>query len=207
MDEAGNSATIAHPTPGPRRREPRRLPPEPRIGTVEFANGVLGGAPSAGLAVGMSMCTDIETPVSRRTIVGMSCLSRVVKVAVVSVAATFAGWRLFEALYVWADHVGDAEVVSGQSEWFAGTTQYLIANAAGWTFVPVSVWGLLRLMRVRANYLAVAVCAVVWIVFTAPRLVGSHSAPGAIAVWVGVQAAATVAGSVLSPRLSPSRAR
>ena len=127
----------------------------------------------------------------------MRYLVQAAKTAVASAAATVGGWRLFESLYIWADHAADAEVASGQSEWFAGGTQYLVANAVGWIFVPTAVWGLLRLLRVRGNHLAVIVSAFVWIVFTAPRLVGSHPSAGTVVLWVTVQTAATVAASVV----------
>ncbi|MFE4824023.1 hypothetical protein ACFRFU_48315 [Streptomyces sp. NPDC056704] len=127
----------------------------------------------------------------------MGYLIQAAKAVAASAAATLGGWRLFESLYVWADHAADAEVDSGQSEWFAGSTQYLIANAAGWVFVPIAVWGFLRLMRVRGNHLAVIVSAFVWVIFTAPRLVGSHPSRGTVVVWVAVQTAVTAAASVV----------
>ncbi|MFI5800859.1 hypothetical protein [Streptomyces sp. NPDC051677] len=134
----------------------------------------------------------------------MDYFIRTVKATAAAVAATLAGWRLFESLYVWADHAADAEVDSGQPEWFAGTSQYLVANAAGWAFLPVAVWGLLRLIRVRGNHLAVITSAFVWVTFTAPRLVGSHPSPGAVVAWVAVQTAVTAAASVVQVAAMPA---
>lgn len=137
----------------------------------------------------------------------MGYFIRAAKAAAAAAAATLAGWRLFESLYVWADHAADAEVDSGQSEWFAGTSQYLVANAAGWAFVPVAVWGLLRLVRVRGNHLAVIVSAFVWVAFTAPHLVGSHPSLGAVVAWVAVQTAVTAAASVVQSAAMPASTR
>ncbi|GGP00936.1 hypothetical protein GCM10012280_70790 [Wenjunlia tyrosinilytica] len=134
----------------------------------------------------------------------MGYLMQAAKAAAAAVAATLAGWRLFESLYVWADHAADTEVDSGQSEWFAGTTQYLVANATGWVFLPVAVWGLLRLIRVRGNHLAIIISAFVWVAFTAPHLVGSHPSPATVVAWVAVQTAATAAASVAQSAVTPA---
>jgi hypothetical protein len=136
--------------------------------------------------------------------VAMGYLIRAAKAAAAAAAATLAGWRLFESLYTWADRAADAEVDSGQSEWFAGTTQYLVANAVGWVFLPVAVWGLLRLMRVRGNHLAVIISAFVWVAFTAPHLVGSHPSPGTVVAWVAIQTVATAAASVVQSAAMPA---
>ncbi|WP_333736699.1 hypothetical protein [Streptomyces sp. IBSBF 2806] len=134
----------------------------------------------------------------------MSYVLRAAKVAAASAAVTLAGWRLFESLYGWADHAADAEVDSGQPEWFAGTRQYLVANAAGWAFLPVAVWGLLRLSQVRGNRFAVVASAFVWVTFTAPGLVGSHPSLSAVVAWVAIQTAVTTAASVMQMVAMPA---
>lgn len=134
----------------------------------------------------------------------MSYVVRAIKGAAATTAVTLVGWRVFEALYSWADHAADKEVDSGQPDWFAGASQYLLANGAGWVFLPIALWGLLRLMQVRGNHLAVTASAVAWVTFTAPRLVGSHPSPGAVVACVAVQAGVTAVASAVQLAAMPT---
>lgn len=129
-------------------------------------------------------------------------LIRAMKAAAVTVAATVAGWQLFDVLYAWAQRAADAQVAVGE-DWFAGSTQYILANAAGSLFLPFAVWVGLRLVAVRGNHLAVIISGFIWLTLVVPNLVDARPGAGTVILWVAVEAAATAAAAVLqtaSPR-------
>ncbi|MFD8688747.1 hypothetical protein [Streptomyces sp. NPDC059651] len=116
--------------------------------------------------------------------------------------ATVAGLQLFDVLYGWADHAADVESAAGVG-WFAGTTQYLVANVTGLLFLPFAVAVGLRLTGVKGGLLAVPVSGLTWLVLTVPHLVDSRPGTGTVILWVTVQVAATAAATVpqtASPR-------
>ena len=123
-------------------------------------------------------------------------LIRGTKAAAVAAVATLAGWKAFDGLYAWAGHSADSQVASGGSEWFAGFTQYLVADAIGVLFLPLAVWAGLRLIRIKGNHLAVVVSGLLWFTLTAPHLVDTRPGPGTVIWCVAVQA--TVTGAAMA---------
>ncbi|MFD5190018.1 hypothetical protein ACFWMU_18060 [Streptomyces sp. NPDC058357] len=126
-----------------------------------------------------------------------SCLVHGTKAAAMAAIATVAGWKLFDGLNAWVGHSADSQVASGGPEWFAGFTEYLVADVVGILFLPLAVWTGLRLARIKGNHLAVIVSGLTWFALAAPRLVDTRPGPGTVIWCVAAEAVATGAAAAL----------
>ncbi|UDM05457.1 hypothetical protein [Streptomyces longhuiensis] len=134
-------------------------------------------------------------------------LQRAAKAAVVTICATLAGWKLFEGLYVWADHAAAAEEAADHNAWFAGSTQHVAAYIVGVLFVPLATWTGLHLTRIRGNHLTILASGLAWIILSAPHLVDCNPDIITVVAWTALQTALTAAAAAATspPRVKASR--
>ncbi|MGW0886491.1 hypothetical protein [Streptomyces sp. NPDC002671] len=89
----------------------------------------------------------------------MAYLIRAAKTTIVVAVVTFGSWKLLDALDALFDHPTAAD---SDRNPLAGVPYYWAVDAAVIVLYPLALWAGLRLVRVRANHLAVVVGFFTW---------------------------------------------
>lgn len=128
------------------------------------------------------------------------------KAAAVTLLATLTGWMLEVVMFAWADHAAAAEAAAASGDGWFGVIEYLVADAVSVLFLPVAVWGGLRLTGVQGNHLAVLVATPVWLGVTSPHL-DVDAGWVRVGLALTVQTAATALASAVQAPLTSPQAR